>query len=38
MISKSEKNRAVDTPYLDIRYTPNDWPFAQDPVPAPIKR
>jgi hypothetical protein len=38
MISKAEKNRAVDTPYLDIRYTPNDWPFAMDPVPAAIKR
>ncbi len=38
MISKSERNRVVETPYLDIRYTPNDWPFAMDPVPAAIKR
>jgi hypothetical protein len=38
MTSKAEKNRAVDTPHLDIRYTPNDWPFAMDPVPAAIKR
>jgi hypothetical protein len=38
MISKAEKHRAVDTPYLDIRYTPNDWPFAMDPLPPPVKR
>jgi hypothetical protein len=38
MTSKAEKNRAVDTPHLDIRYTPNDWPFAMDPVPPTIKR
>jgi hypothetical protein len=38
MTSKAEKNRAVDTPHLDIRYTPNDWPFAMDPLPQPIKR
>ena len=38
MISKAEKNRAVNTPQLDIRYTPTDWPFAMDPVPAAIKR
>jgi hypothetical protein len=38
MISKSEKNRRVLTPYLDIRYQPTDWPFATDPVPPPIKR
>jgi hypothetical protein len=38
MISKAEQHRAVDTPYLDIRYAPTDWPFAMDPVPAAIKR
>ena len=38
MISKSEKNRRVDTPYLNIRYTPTDWGFATDPVPPRIKR
>jgi hypothetical protein len=38
MISKDEKNRRVDTKYLDIRYQPTDWPFATDPVPKPIKR
>jgi hypothetical protein len=38
MISKSEKNRHVPTPHLDIRYQPADWPFATDPVPPRIKR
>src|SRR5207302_22186 len=38
MISRSDKNRRVETPYLDIRYQATDWPFAQDPVPKPIKR
>ena len=38
MISKSEKNRRVPSPHLDIRYQPTDWPFATDPVPPRIKR
>jgi hypothetical protein len=38
MISKSDKNRRRQTPYLDIRYQATNWPFAQDPVPKPIKR
>jgi hypothetical protein len=38
MISKSDKHRRRETPYLDIRYQPTDWPFAQDPVPKVIKR
>jgi hypothetical protein len=38
MISKTQKQRRVETPYLDIRYQPTDWPFAQDPVPKAIKR
>ncbi len=38
MISKHEKHRRVETPYLDFRYQPTDWPFATDPVPRPIKR
>lgn len=38
MISKSEKNRRVETPYLGITYQPSEWPFARDPVPALIKR
>jgi hypothetical protein len=38
MTSKHEKNRRVETPHLEIKYTPTDWPFAQDPVPKAIKR
>lgn len=38
MTSKAERNRAVETPHLDIRYTPNDWIFAMDPVPPVVKR
>ncbi len=38
MISKSEQNRRVETPYLDIRYEPADWAFATDPVPARVER
>ncbi len=38
MISRSENNRRVPTPYLDIRYQPTDWPFPTGPVPARIKR
>ena len=38
MISRAENNRRVETPHLDIRYQPVDWPFATDPVPAPIRR
>ena len=38
IISKSEKNRRVETPHLDVRYQPTEWGFATDPVPARIKR
>jgi hypothetical protein len=38
MLSRAEKHRRVDTPHLDIRYQPTDWPFATDPVPRPIRR
>ncbi|MCI0639092.1 MAG: hypothetical protein L0Y72_31685 [Gemmataceae bacterium] len=38
MISRHEKHRRVDTPFLDFRYTPTDWGFASDAVPKPIKR
>jgi hypothetical protein len=38
MTSKAEKNRRVETPHLEIKYTPADWPFATDPVPKTIKR
>jgi hypothetical protein len=38
MISKAEKNRRVETPYLEIRYQPTEWGFACDPLPATFKR
>ena len=38
MTSKAEKNRRVDTPHLEIKYKPVDWPFATDQVPRAIKR
>lgn len=38
MNSKADKNRRIDTPHLDIRYTPTDWGFATGPVPRAIKR
>lgn len=38
MVSKNEKNRRVETPHLEIRYTPTDWPFASGPVPPVSER
>jgi hypothetical protein len=38
MTSRAEKNRRVETPHLDIRYQPTEWPFATDPIPKTIKR
>ncbi len=38
MVSRSEKNRRVETPHLAIRYQPTDYGFATGPVPKPIKR
>lgn len=38
MISLNEKNRKVETPWLEVRYTPTDWPFAAEPPPPSIKR
>jgi hypothetical protein len=38
MTSKAEKNHKIETPHLDIKYRPTDWPFATDPVPKAIKR
>jgi hypothetical protein len=38
MISRSDKNRRVETPHLDITYKPADWPFATDPVPKGSKQ
>lgn len=38
MASKEAKGRRIETPHLDIKYTPTDWPFAADPIPKAIKR
>jgi hypothetical protein len=38
MISAAEKHRRVETPHLEIRYRPTDYPFATDPVPKVIRR
>jgi hypothetical protein len=38
MTSKAEQHRRIETPHLDIRYRPTDWPFATDPVPKAIQR
>lgn len=38
MISKAERNRRVETPHLNVKYKPADWPFATDPIPKTIKR
>ncbi len=38
MISKAEKGRRVETPYLaDIRYTPTNWRNGADAIPPPTK-
>jgi hypothetical protein len=38
MISKTERNRRIEPPYLEIKYKPVDWPFATDAVPKAIQR
>jgi hypothetical protein len=38
MISRHDNGRKVETPHLDIRYRPNDWPFATGPVPPLVQR
>ncbi len=38
MTSKAEKQRRIETPHLEIKYQPTDWPFATGPVPKAIKR
>jgi hypothetical protein len=38
MISRAERHRRIDTPHLEVRYQPADWPFATDPVPQAIRR
>jgi hypothetical protein len=38
MTSKADKHRRVETPHLEIKYQPVDYPFATDEVPKAIKR
>ncbi|HXG08465.1 MAG TPA: hypothetical protein VNK04_01625 [Gemmataceae bacterium] len=38
MTSRHEKHRRIETPHLDIKYKPTDWPFAPEPPPKAIKR
>jgi hypothetical protein len=38
MKSKSRGHGHQDTPHLEIKYQPTDWPFATDPVPKAINR
>ena len=38
MTSVAEKGRRVETPHLEVKYQPTDYPFATDPVPKTIKR
>jgi TAT (twin-arginine translocation) pathway signal sequence len=38
MTSRHEGGKRIETPHLEIKYTPTDWPFATDPVPKAIKR
>jgi hypothetical protein len=38
MTSKHEGGKRIETPHLEIKYKPTDWPFATDPIPKGIKR
>jgi hypothetical protein len=38
MMSAADKHRRVETPHLEIKYKPTDYPFATDPVPKVITR
>jgi hypothetical protein len=38
MTSAAEKGRKVETPHLEIKYRPTDWPHATGPIPKAIKR
>jgi hypothetical protein len=34
MTSRHEKGKRIETPYLDVKYQPLDWPFAPGPPPT----
>jgi hypothetical protein len=34
MTSRHRGGLRVETPYLEVRYAPRDWPFAADPIPT----
>ena len=38
MISRAERHRRVETPYLAVGYQPTDWGFATEPIPKASKR
>jgi hypothetical protein len=38
MTSRHQGGKRIETPHLDVKYQATDWPFADDPVPKPIKR
>lgn len=37
MTSRFEKGKRIETPWLDVRYEPTDWPGAQGPIPKATK-
>jgi hypothetical protein len=38
MTSLHAGGKRIETPHLDVKYLPTDWPHASGPIPKPIKR
>src|SRR5262249_61154007 len=38
MTSRHAGGKRIETPHLDVKYQPTDWPHASGPIPKPIKR